>query len=125
VSEVKVTVTSGSPSEQAIAQATETHSVKDSRGRDIVLKKPGVLAQYKIVEVAGDSASNDVYMRMIMPLIFVASIAGDPIAMPANKLQLDALITRLDEHGIEAVIKGVGEKWGKQDPDGDKQAIKK
>ena len=125
MSDVKVTLTSGSPTEQAIAKAVEAASVTDARGRVMVLKKPGVLAQFRIVEVAGDSAKNEVYMRMILPLIYVTEIAGDPIPLPTNKLQLEALITRLDEEGIDAVNKCAIENWGKSDPEADKQAIKK
>jgi hypothetical protein len=125
VSDVKVTITSGSPAEQVVAQAAATVSVTDSRGRVIVLKRPGVLAQYRIIEVAGDSAGNETYMGMVLPLIFVTEIAGDPIAQPVNKLQLEALISRLDEDGIAAVMKGVSANWGKTDPEADKLAIKK
>jgi hypothetical protein len=125
VSDVKVTLTS-TPAEQVIAAAIASASVRDERGRLIVLKRPGILAQFRIVEVAGESAKNEVYMRMILPLIFVTEIDGDPILQPANKIQLEALITRLDDPGIDAVMKGVKENWGQRDdPEGDKLAIKK
>ena len=125
MSDVKVTLTS-TPADQAIAKAVETATVTDALGRVIVLRKPGVLAQFRLVEVAGDSAKNEVYMRMILPLIYVTEIAGDPIPIPANKLQLEALITRLDDDGIEAVGTCAAENWGKkEDPEADKNAIKK
>lgn len=121
-----VTVTlNETPTDQVLAKSMETASVTDKRGRVIVLKKPGVLAQYRIIEVAGDSAKNEVYMSMVLPLIFVTEVDGDPILQPANKLQLEALISRLDEHGIEAVMAGVREHFGQPDPDADKAAIKK
>jgi hypothetical protein len=114
------------PTEQLLAKAAMTVSKKDSTGRVIVLKKPGVLAQYRIVEVCGDSASNAAYMNMILPLIFVAELGGQPRTQPANKLQLEALIQELDEHGIDAVMAAVEEHWGKQsDPEAEKAAIKK
>jgi hypothetical protein len=121
-----VTVTMNeTPTEQVLAKALETVSVPDSRGRMITLRKPGILAQYRLVEVAGDSASNETYMRMILPLIYVTEIDGDPITQPVNKKQLEALIQRLDEHGIEAVNIGAVKNWGAPNPDADKAEIKK
>lgn len=121
-----VTVTMNeTPTEQVMAKALATVSVTDKLGRVIALRKPGILAQYRIVEVAGESAKNDVYMRMILPLIYVTAIDGDPITQPANKMQLEALIQRLDEHGVEAVLEGAVKNFGEQDPDADKAAVKK
>lgn len=119
----KVTV-NPTPSDEAVAKATAAVSVTDAGGRTIVLKKPGVLAQYRLVEMMGDSAKNDVYMNMVLPLIFVTSIDGDPVAMPSTKRELEALIQRLDEDGIAAVVAGVQEHFGAPDPEKDKAAVK-
>lgn len=114
-----------SPTEQVIAKAQKNATIEDSQGRKIVLKKPGVLAQYRIIEVAGDAAKNEVWMRMVLPLIFVTEIAGNAVAQPTNRIQLDGLIQLLDEHGIEAVMNGVMEHFGASDPEKDKAEIKK
>jgi hypothetical protein len=114
-----------SPRAQVLAKAAVEVTVTDARGRNITLKKPGVLAQYRIIEVAGESAKNEVYMSMVLPLIFVTSIDGDLVLQPTTKLQLEALISRLDEDGIETVIKGVRDSFGASDPEVDKAAIKK
>ena len=113
------------PTQQVISKAAHEAKVTDSHGRVIKLKKPGILAQFRIVEVAGDSASNRVYMNMVLPLIYVTELAGEPVTQPANKLQLEALIQRLDEHGVDAVMSGVREHFGEQDPENDKAEIKK
>lgn len=116
----------GSPTQQLLVNAAKTVSVQDSTGRVILLKKPGVLAQYRIVEVCGESASNEAYMGMVLPLIFVCELGGVPRTQPVNKLQLEALIQELDEHGINAVMAAVQENWGKpSNPEADKAAIKK
>lgn len=118
----KVTI---NPSDEVIAQAQAEVSVTDAKGRTIVLKKPGVLAQYRIVDVLGDSAKNEVYMGMVLPLIFVTSIDGDDVMKPSSRREIDALITRLDDEGVAAVMAGVQEHFGKIDAEGDKQALKK
>ncbi len=120
----KVTVKESTPSAQLIAKAMQEVTVTDSTGRAIKLRKPGVLAQYRLVEVLGDSARNEVYIGMTMPLIYVSEIDGIAVSQPATKLQVEALIQRLDEHGIAAVMDGVQEHFGKQNPEADKAAIK-
>jgi hypothetical protein len=114
------------PSEQAVAKAAETVTIQDAKGRSIVLRKPGVLAQYRLIEAIGaQAAENTVYVSMVLPLIYIASIDDDLLTMPVNKLQIDGLITRLDEDGIAAVMHGVQEHFGSSDPAADKAAIKK
>lgn len=112
------------PSAQAVAKAAVEASVTDARGRAIVLKKPGILAQYRLIEALGDSAKNEVYMGMVLPLIFVASIDGDQVFMPNTKREVEALISLLDEDGVSAVVNGVQEHFGQSDPERDKAALK-
>ena len=125
--QVKLTVNpSGeTPSQQILAKGAESFTVRDSKGRAIVLKKPGVLAQFRLVEALGDTAQNEVYVRMVLPLIYVSEIDGNFVASPTKKIQVEALIQQLDEHGIAAVLDGVSEHFGASDPEADKTAIKK
>ncbi|MFC4526417.1 hypothetical protein ISN76_12905 [Dyella halodurans] len=118
--DVKVELT---PSQELVGAANAEVTVADAKGRQILLKKPGTLAQFRLVELMGDSARNVVYMNMVLPLIFVASIDGDPVAK-STKAQIEALIQRLDDEGVEAVAEGVQANWGKQDPAADKAAVK-
>lgn len=114
------------PSQEVIQTATQEHLITDARGRSITLKKPGILAQYRLVEAMGaESAKNEVYMGMILPVIFVAAIDGVQVVAPSNKAQIEALIVRLDEEGIAAVAQGVQDHFGAQDPEADKEALKK
>lgn len=110
------------PSDQLVQMKT-TADITDERGRVITLTKPGVLAQFRQVEMLGQTASNPAYMQMVFPLLFVSAIDGDPVQI-TTKRELEALIQRLDEPGLMAVEKGMMENWGKQDPDADKAAIK-
>lgn len=100
-----------SPTEEIIKKSTGEVTIIDSNNRAIVLRKPNVLAQYKLVKVVGgDTAKNDIYMAMILPLIYVVSIDGAPVSINSEK-ELDAVILRLGEHGIEAVMKGLQEHF--------------
>lgn len=113
------------PTAHLIAQAAASVQVTDSKGRVISIRKPGILAQYRIVEVMGKSADIETYRGMVTPLIYITAIDDDPIAQPTNKLQLEALIQRTGDEGLEAVIKGIVQNFGEQDAEADKAAIKK
>lgn len=106
------TVTIATPSEQIVKAAAKTFDVTDESGRTITLKKPGVLAQYRFVEALGPLALNKVYMGMTMPLVFVTAIDGVPVALPGSKGEIEALISRLDEAGLDAVMTCVQENFG-------------
>lgn len=121
--QVKVTI--NPPSEQVIAKAGEEVSVTDSRGRVIRLKKPGVLAQYRMIEALGESAKNEVYTAMVLPLIFVTAIDSEIVYQPSTKREIEALIQMLDEEGISAVVSSVQSHFGATDPEADKAALKK
>jgi hypothetical protein len=112
------------PSDDVVRSAVQPVTVVDAKGRKITLQKPGVLAQYRLIELLGDTASNQVYMGMVLPIIFVTAIDDEPVHRFTKRSELDALIQRLDEDGINAVMKGVTERFGAQDPESDKAALK-
>jgi hypothetical protein len=121
MADVKVTL---KPSEELIAQATSEVSIVDTKGRTIKIKKPGVLAQYRLVEILGDSASNQIYMNMVLPLIYVTQIDDDVLPALGSKREVESLIQRLDEDGISSVIQAVQDNFGTRNPEADKQALK-
>jgi hypothetical protein len=123
----KLTIKTGeTPTAQIIAQGAPEYSTKDARGRVFTIKKPGLLAQYRIVEVMGKSADIQTYRQMVTPLIYIVGIDDDPITPPTNKMQLEALIQRIGEDGLKAVSECLEEHFGeKSDPEADKEAIKK
>jgi hypothetical protein len=118
---VKVTL---NPTAEIIAKANAEIIVTDPSGRVIKLKKPGVLAQFRLVEALGDTAQNAVYMGMVMPLIFVAEIDGDAVMPPNTKREVEALIQRLDTDGVNFVAQAVQDNFGQADPEKDKANLK-
>ena len=113
------------PTQEILAKANEESFVIDSVGRTIKIKKPGVLSQYRLIEALGDSAQNRTYMGMVLPLIYVTAIDDLAVNQPKTKLQVEALIQQLDEHGIRAVMNHVREQFDQQDADKDKADLKK
>jgi hypothetical protein len=113
------------PTEQLVAAAAKEVEVKDAKGRVIKLRKPGILGQFRLVEMIGQSAQNATYLNMVTPLLFIVEIDGQPEGQPAKKSELEGLIQRLGEDGVEAVMKGVMENFGPRDVEEDRAALKK
>lgn len=109
------------PSAQATEQAIAEITVKDSRGRIITLKKPNVLAQFRLVKMLGESARNSAYMAMVTPLTYLVSFDGDAIIPPQTERELDALIQRLDEPGIMAILDALAEHFGSDETEEDEE----
>lgn len=127
MSEAKLTIhdTATTPSQQLTAEALKSAEIKDARGRVIRLTRPGVLAQFNLVRMLGDVASNQAYVQMCLPLLFVSGIDGNAVMMPNSERELHALIQRLDDEGVTAVALGVREHWGAPDPEAAKADVKK
>jgi hypothetical protein len=97
--------------------------VTDARGRVLTLRKPNVLAQYQLVRMLGaDASSNQTYLAMVMPLLYLQSIDGEVVNF-SNQRELDAAIQKLDEDGLEALAKGIQQNFVRQEDAG--EAIKK
>lgn len=120
-----VTVHDETPAQEAVRQAAAEATVKDAQGRVLTLKRPSVLAQFQLVKmVGGAAAENQVYMAMILPLLYLAAIDGEAVRPPATQMQLDALIQRLDEDGITALADGVREHYAVASEEERRAAVK-
>lgn len=116
------------PTQEAIAAGTKTVEIEDkATKRKIVLRKPSVLAQYRLIETLGNErASNQTYVLMVMPLMYVVSIDDLPVPPMVKHSEIEALIQRLDESGVAAVSEAVLENWGQaKSPDETKDTLKK
>lgn len=111
------------PSEQVSARALAPVEIKDSQGRSITLRRPPVLQQFRLIEAIGDAARNEVYVQMILPLLYVSAIGGDATIPFSKKSEVEAMIQRLDEDGLAAVMKGVSENFGAPDPAAEKAKL--
>lgn len=94
------------PSQQIIRASMQPETleyVKDSGGKGTLgVRRPGPLAEYRIVEAVGPAlSSNQAYMQMINPLIYLESLDGVPEPMPSSKLEIEALLMRLGHAGQE------------------------
>jgi len=110
---------------ELIKRAEKTHEIIDDLGRIITLRKPGMLAQYRFVEMLGRSADSESFMNMTMPLRYVIGIDDDDKVACGTRRELDALIQRLGEEGVTAVMKGVNEQFAPASAEEEKSELKK
>ena len=96
------------PTEEILAKVFEAETLpytgEDGKPHTIDVRKPSVLAEFHLIEALGDVAANETYMRMVMPLIYLGAIDGDPISPPISKLEVEALIQRLDRTGLGTLM---------------------
>ena len=96
--------------------------VTDARGRVLTVKRPNVLAQYRLVRTLGaDAASNTPYLNMLMPLLYLHKLDGAEVSI-GNQREIDLLIQQLDDDGLVALTGAISENFAKQDDEG---AVKK
>lgn len=108
---------------QQMASAPEP-IVTDARGRKIKLRKPNIVSQYNFIDMLGESARNQMFVGMAMPLLFVCEIDAVAVPSPRKRSEFDALLARLDEDGVAAVMRGVEEHFAGKDEEAQKEAVK-
>lgn len=90
---------------------TQEITVETADGKKIVVKHPGVLAQYRLVAALGALADNRTYLAMTLPLIYVVGIDGEPVLQPNTRREIEGLIQRLGEDGMGAVVAAIAEHF--------------
>lgn len=105
------------PSDALVKKAAAEVTIQTPNGFSVTLKRPGVLSSFRLVKMLGDAARNVVYMNMVLPFTYITAIDGRAVAAPNTEREIEALITRLDEEGVAAVMNAVSENFGaQQDP---------
>jgi hypothetical protein len=96
------------PTEAVVKAANETVTVIDARGRKIEIRKMRTLDRMRLFEVVGsDNAKNEQYFGYAALAWSVVSIDGEPIGRLTTKMQIEAVVQRLDDDGFLAVATGM------------------
>lgn len=108
------------PSEAIVKAAAKTSTFTDALGRTITIRKFSPLMRMRFAEIVGASAgSNPQYTGVAALAAAVTEIDGEKIAFPTSKRELEAMVQRLDDEGIEAIGRAAAELAGyKIDEDG-------
>jgi hypothetical protein len=100
--------------QQAAAQKAAGVTVQDRAGRTIAIKRPGPVERMRLFKaIGGEASTNAAYVNMALLAITVVSIDGEVVARPTSVLQVEALVQRLGDDGLEAIITGIAEHFGR------------
>ena len=92
--------------ESEVTNKTEQMQVIDSRGRVLKLRKLDILSESRLVRMLGQEAvTNQIYMNAyVLPAAMVSEIDGEAVFTPTSQREMEALIQRLDNVGIGAIL---------------------
>jgi hypothetical protein len=93
-----------SPSAAIVSRATEVRVVVDDMGRRIAIRGLTALDKLHIFKAAGpDLALNQPWLAMAILASSVTAIDDVPVPSPSTELQIESLVGRLGDSGIDAI----------------------
>jgi hypothetical protein len=96
------------PSATIVAKATESRSIVDSLGRRLTLRTLTALDKLRVFKAAGpELALNQPWLAMAILCSSVTAIDDIPIPPPSSETQVEALVGRLGDSGIEAIAQSI------------------
>ena len=112
-------------------QTDKPHLNEDLDGPPPTHKEPTVksrmryaLEKLRMFEVVGaENAANQAYLGYATLAFLVNAIDGVPVARPTGKRELEALVARLDDDGLNAVGKHFADTQDFENPDKSADAI--
>lgn len=127
MAEVKVhsDVAGETPSQSIVRAANQPATITDAQGRKIGLKKLNPLDRLRLFEVIGpENSKNEQYVGYAALAFLVSSLDGEPVARPANKIQLEALVQRLDDDGMDAIAAHLADQAKDEPAEANQDALK-
>lgn len=92
------------PSENIARTANAAREIPDALGRKLVIKRPGALDKMRLFKViGGENSKNEMYMGYAMLAISTVSIDGDAIDPCTSVRDVEGLVQRLGDEGIQAI----------------------
>ena len=92
------------PATRVVAEAAAERAVQDAEGRVLMVRRPGALDRLRLFKAVGPVLSgNDRYVGYAMLAYCVQAIDGVPVPAAANEAQLEGLVARLGDAGLQAV----------------------
>lgn len=114
------------PTQQIVNAATDEVSVIDVRGRKITTRKLRPLSRTRLFKLIGpDNSRNMPLLGYYSMAVSVTQIDGVAVVWPSKEIEIEALLDRLGDDGIDAVAKGWKDAgWADDKDEGDPAAIK-
>jgi len=94
------------------------HVCTDKDGRTIGIKKLGPVERMRMFSIIGaENARNDAYLSIAALAFLVVEMDGAPVVRPGNMLQLEGLVSRLGDNGLEAIAIEAAERFAPEQID--------
>jgi hypothetical protein len=92
------------PTQQLLADVGRTQTLRDRLGRSIVVRRPTALDTLRLLKAAGPAlAQNQPWLSMAMLAMAVTEIDQLPVPSPISEAQIEAIVERLGEAGLDAI----------------------
>jgi hypothetical protein len=96
------------PTQVVLSAAAQTVVVTDKKGRRFVVRPPTALDTLRLFKAAGPVlAQNEPWLAMASLASTVTEIDGVPVPSPTSETQVEALVDRLGDDGLEALASSV------------------
>lgn len=92
------------PTARILSSANALFSAADATGRNIVARRLNALDKLRLLKAAGPILSdNQAWLGVAMLAASVTEIDGTPVPMPMTEHQIEGLVGRLGDAGLDAV----------------------
>lgn len=114
------TIEAISPSQAVVLDANRIEYVVDDLGRRLGVKRISASLRRKVLKaMSAESGDKGQLFVMAATACCCVSIDGDLVPFPMTELQIDALIDRLEQEGLNAVAMTLGTKFAPPKKDDD------
>ncbi len=92
------------PTALIMSNAHQTFDTLDELGRKLTIRRISALDRLRLLKAAGpDLSQNDAWLNMAALALSVTEINGIPRPTPTNERQIEAIVSELGDHGLQAV----------------------
>jgi|GEM_PF-1318410 hypothetical protein len=92
-----------SPTNSILASAAESKVVKDELGRLLTVRRLTALDTLRLFKAAGpELAQNQAWLGIASLALSVIAVDDIPIPLPVNETQIESIVSRLGEEGLDA-----------------------
>ncbi len=105
-----------SPSQAVIADANRVEYTTDANGHRLGVKRINASLRRRVLKaLSAESGEKGRLLVMATVACCCVEIDGSPVPFPASELQVEALIDRLEQEGLDAVATVLGTKFAAQE----------
>jgi hypothetical protein len=109
------------PSQRIIEDANRIEYTTDALGRTLGVTRISAKLRVRVVKaLSAANGEKPQYLFMAMVACACVSIDGNPVVFPLNEITGDALISRLEHEGLDAIGECIAQKF----PEATRQDIK-